>query len=179
MAEVGHSISLCRLFSSDNLPVSSLKTFSFTPQTLVRRKSSFMDINNSPAYSRIPESPLFRLSFLLVYLASDRPGAAVLVYLGLQASCSAKKPDEKSQLKLEASLSTLRSLELEHITFCRDFLFPFLVLHSLIRFPAGFGNVPLILRENLQDVIVGASKEVRPSLLVFSLVSTPSSSHLT
>ena len=38
---------------------------------------------NSRAYSRIPESPPFRLSFLPVRLASGQPGPAVLVYLGL------------------------------------------------------------------------------------------------
>ena len=51
---------------------------------LTRRQPPFAGIKNSPTYSRIPESPLFRLGFLPVRLTSDRPGPSVPIYLRLQ-----------------------------------------------------------------------------------------------
>ena len=80
---------------------------------------------------------------------------------------------------LEASSSSLHSLELEYITFCKVFPLPFLTSCLLIRFPARCANVSLMWCVNLQDLTVGAFEEDRAPSLLFSLLSTLSSHHLT
>ena len=80
---------------------------------------------------------------------------------------------------LEASSSTLRSLELEYITFCENPLLPFLASRSSIHFSVEYTSVSLVRCENLQDVTVGAFEEGRPLSLLLSLLSTLSPYHLT
>ena len=80
---------------------------------------------------------------------------------------------------LEASSSTLRSLELEYITFCKNCLLPFLASRSSIHFSVEYTSVSLVRCENLQDVTAGTFEEGRPLSLLLSLLSTLSPYHLT
>jgi hypothetical protein len=169
---------LRRLFGIDDLPptVPTSRRPSHPHPRLVRRQASFADIKNSPSYSWIPESPLFRLSFLPVRLAS---GGLDLWFSPISISTAISSSSLPLNNLLEASSSTLLSLELEYITFCGNLFFPFLASRSLIHFPAGPANVSLIRCENLQDVTVGAFEEGGSPLLLLSLLSALSSYHLT